>query len=427
MMFVVACIWFVAVCTCAYCCMRSLNCMVPVRPGWWRRGLLFAACWVSCAMVIFVGDLANLPPAILIFMAAIWICCGGAGLQRITIGLMLACTIFSFNGLLDTYGLPIAQDWQYRTLEWLLRAGFWLGFYLFLRRTPLPRDYVLAPKYWKLLLLLTITPLGIVLSVVLLQSESYNLFGRDYNAAANQVLLLLALGSMVGLFWALTTLVRQQQLEQSQQLMQMHQAYYEHLEQQQLAVRQLRHDMANHLQLLASMQEPAREAYLQELIGSRAIRMPMRLCENQVVNAVLQTKQLQMEQAGITLKSELFVPEGGGVDAVELCALVANSLDNAIEACQKLEPSDRRIHLTLKAEKGILACQISNPTASLVQLDHGLPRTSKQDRTQHGFGLRGIREIVLRRGGDFEIQVEKGQFLLFWYVPFITETERPAE
>ncbi|MBS6367494.1 MAG: hypothetical protein KH420_09135 [Clostridiales bacterium] len=170
-------------------------------------------------MVIFVGDLANLPPAILIFMAAIWICCGGAGLQRITIGLMLACTIFSFNGLLDTYGLPIAQDWQYRTLEWLLRAGFWLGFYLFLRRTPLPRDYVLAPKYWKLLLLLTITPLGIVLSVVLLQSESYNLFGRDYNAAANQVLLLLALGSMVGLFWALTTLVRQQQLEQSQQLM----------------------------------------------------------------------------------------------------------------------------------------------------------------------------------------------------------------
>ena len=109
-------------------------------------------------MVIFVGDLANLPPTILLFLAAIWVCCEGTGLQRLTIGLMMACTIFSFNCLIDTYGVPAYKGVWYRTLEWVFRMGFWLVFYLLLRRISLPPNYTLAPKYWKLLLLLTITP-----------------------------------------------------------------------------------------------------------------------------------------------------------------------------------------------------------------------------------------------------------------------------
>ena len=146
----------------------------------------------------------------------------------------------------------------------------------------------------------------------------------------------------------------------------------------------------------------------------------MRLCENQVVNAVLQAKQIQMEQAGLRLVRDILVPEGGNLERAELCALIANRLDNAIEACQKLEPSQRSVHLTLKAEKGILGCRMTNPLPAPVQLEHGLPRTSKKDAAQHGFGLRSIRETVLRHDGDFEIQIEAGQFTLFWYLPFET-------
>ena len=420
MIFAVQCFWFCTAAVCAACCMQILRCMMPLRAGWWRIAFLFIACLLSCSMVIFVGDLANLPPTILLFLAAVWVCCEGTGLQRVTIGLMMACTIFSFNCLMDTYGVPAYKGIWYRTLEWVLRMGFWLVFYLLLRRISLPPNYTLAPKYWKLLLLLTITPLGIVLSVVLLQFESYTVFGRDYNALSNQVLLILSCGAMIGLFWVLTTLVRQQQLEQSEQQMRIDQAYYKSLEQQQLTVRQLRHDLANHLQTLASLRDTERDAYLQELIGSPAIQMPMRLCENQVVNAVLQAKQIQMEQAGIRLVRDILVPEGGNLERAELCALIANSLDNAIEACQKLEPSQRAVHLTLKAEKGILGCRMTNPLPAPVQLEHGLPRTSKKDGAQHGFGLRSIRETVLRHGGDFEIQIEAGQFTLFWYLPFET-------
>lgn len=107
----------------------------------------------------------------------------------------------------------------------------------------------------------------------------------------------------------------------------------------------------------------------------------MRLCENQVVNAVLQAKQIQMEQAGIRLVRDILVPEGGNLERAELCALIANSLDNAIEACQKLEPSQRAVHLTLKAEKGILGCRMTNPLPAPVQLEHGRQEPVKRWRT----------------------------------------------
>ena len=86
MIFAVQCFWFCTAAVCAACCMQILRCMMPLRAGWWRTAFLFIACLLSCSMVIFVGDLANLPPTILLFLAAIWVCCEGTGLQRITIG-----------------------------------------------------------------------------------------------------------------------------------------------------------------------------------------------------------------------------------------------------------------------------------------------------------------------------------------------------
>ena len=207
-------------------------------------------------MIIYIGDMANLPPTILIFLITVSLGCGGSTLQKTAVALMVASTAFAFNALADSY----AHIDSYL----LLRLPFWLVLYLLMRRYGPPKDYELTPALWRLLLLLTVTPLGIVLSLVLLQRPSYDSSGETM--LSNLMLLLIAVVSFVGLLWTVTVLARQRGLEQQEQLYEVNHAYYQALEQQQFEVRRMRHDMANHLQILMSLPEGEKNGYIEELI-----------------------------------------------------------------------------------------------------------------------------------------------------------------
>ncbi|QHQ62365.1 GHKL domain-containing protein [Anaerocolumna sedimenticola] len=391
-----------------FLCSRVLNILVPFRKELWRQIFLFIGCWLLTGMIIFVGDFANLPPTIIIFLITVFLGCGGSRLQKTTVALMVASTAFAFNALADSY---------FRIGSYLPpRVFFWLMLYLLMRHYGPPKNYELTPPMWRLLLLLTATPLGIVLSLVLLQTPYYD--HSDPIMLSNFVLLLIAVLSFVGLLWTVTVLARQRRLEQQEQLYEFNRAYYQALEKQQFEVRRVRHDMANHLQILMSLPENEKNSYVEELIHLPVMQNSIHYCENQVVNAVINAKITLIEQADIKLNHSLFVPEGGNMEKSELCALFANVLDNAIEACLKLPQKQREITLEVRAEKGLLVCRISNSMNDTVKSEQGLPVTSKRDKNLHGYGLRNIQEIVERYHGQMEIETGNGKFSLFFYLPY---------
>lgn len=80
-----------------------------------------------------------------------------------------------------------------------------------------------------------------------------------------------------------------------------------------------------------------------------------------------------------------------------------------------LDTGRRQIELNARSAKGILAVEIRNPFAG--QLTDGLPKTTKQDSANHGYGLRSIREIVKKYGGSMELRQEDGSFCLFCFMP----------
>jgi sensor histidine kinase regulating citrate/malate metabolism len=107
-----------------------------------------------------------------------------------------------------------------------------------------------------------------------------------------------------------------------------------------------------------------------------------------------------------------------------------------MEACMKLNEAQREISLKSKARKGVFCLEISNPdpgageggsvkqskkragSLSEKRSEHSpLLPTSKPDKTNHGFGLQSIREIVKRYHGRLEIRTEDGVFDLFLYLP----------
>ena len=96
----------------------------------------------------------------------------------------------------------------------------------------------------------------------------------------------------------------------------------------------------------------------------------------------------------------------------DICALFGNALDNAIEAVMRL-PEDRRVvSLTTKQSGKLFSVSLRNFYDGEVRLVNGLPVTTKSDSGYHGFGVKSIKEIAERYGGDVSVVAEDGVFTL---------------
>ena len=144
-----------------------------------------------------------------------------------------------------------------------------------------------------------------------------------------------------------------------------------------------------------------------------------RYCDNPVVNSVLSAKSAVMEEQGIAFQHRIALPGQLAVEGPDLCAMLGNGLDNAIEACSRLPEGERNIHLELRADRGLLVCRIANPCREAMTLRDGLPVTSKS--SGHGYGLWSVREAAERYGGAMRVACERGTFVLLFYLPLPQE------
>ena len=151
------------------------------------------------------------------------------------------------------------------------------------------------------------------------------------------------------------TLNRQQLLERENALAQHNRKYYEAMEQQQFEIRRIRHDLANHLQVLLSLPAEEKDSYIRKMIENPALEKVLSYSGDATVNAVLTAKESVMRQRGIAFYAKVDIPKELPFEKPDLCALFANALDNAIEACAALDSDGKRIDLCARAAKGILS------------------------------------------------------------------------
>lgn len=431
----------------------SMRNLFRIKKGW--RGFLpvIAVAFLASGTVVYIGDWGNLPLTFVVILILIWVCSEDDGWKKMTVGLLFGSTIFAWNALVDNF---IRIHSNYFLLP---RVLFAVLFFAATRRFAAGKDYDLTPKMWRLVLLLTFVPVGNVLSVVLLSEERWKIGEADLRL--HFAVLCLAFVAFVGLLWAIRVLARQRRLEQEALSAKLNEAYYESMEQQHFELRRLRHDMANHMQALSALPSGEKDTYIRELLDSGALAKTLNYCGDPTINAVLSVKENLLRQQNISLELKLDIPEELPFEKADLCAIYANALDNAAEACARqpeekteatnAEPranntKNRTIILESRARKGMLVFQITNPVPENVQGQYAgmsaqpetfsalsagkeksgqaepLPPTTKKDRTRHGYGLRSIRTSVEKYGGHMEIRQEEGQFTLFGYLPMHSAT-----
>lgn len=171
-----------------------------------------------------------------------------------------------------------------------------------------------------------------------------------------------------------------------------------------------RHDYRNHIQNMKNRLDGDQgelEQYLDELADDLTQTDTSIQTGNIMADAVLNSKLSVAEQKSIQLNVKAHIPKGIEMTDVEMCSVLGNLLDNAIEACEKLPCDKRFLRVYIDKFKGQFYLSVQNSSPS-IQRDKGIFRTTKAGT--HGFGLFRIDRIAKKYGGYVNRQYEEGVF-----------------
>ena len=200
--------------------------------------------------------------------------------------------------------------------------------------------------------------------------------------------------------------------------------YYKEIEREQTQIRKFKHDLMNHFTVVATyldLGESEKAIEYFKRIGADFAKISRRYTENPLINAVLNAKYQKATGCGIELRITANADTAGMDESTDLCTIIANALDNAIEAA----PPDKNIDVVLTEDGDRLLFICSNSYSNEIRRGKdGSFLTGKDDTRSHGLGIRNIRRAVERLDGDIEITAEDGVFTVRASIPFSKERNR---
>lgn len=162
----------------------------------------------------------------------------------------------------------------------------------------------------------------------------------------------------------------------------------------------LYHDMNHHLQMIYHLAKKNGTSEIAEYVNS--ISAPINELSDttwsgvDIVDAILNHAVLEAEKQGIEIDVNAEFPKDCSITSDDLCVILFNLLDNAMEACQRcMHKTNRspRIEVTLRRIHQFVIIKIQNPCIPPRKL-FGIFPSTKADTLHHGIGLRNVREKV---------------------------------
>lgn len=175
-----------------------------------------------------------------------------------------------------------------------------------------------------------------------------------------------------------------------------------------------RHDYRNHIQTMKAYLSMGRYEELAEYLD----QLDMDLSQvdtvvktgNVMVDAVLNSKISVARAKQIAVDAKARVPQHMSVAEVDLCVILGNLLDNAIEACMGIEEESQRfIRIYIDVLQGQLYLYVLNATAGKLKR-RGNSYLSTKDSREHGYGLMRMDRVVEKYHGYLDRQDEEGVF-----------------
>lgn len=197
---------------------------------------------------------------------------------------------------------------------------------------------------------------------------------------------------------------------------------YRMLEDQYRKMERVRHDFRNHVIALQGFLEKNEyekmEDYFRQMIKAADIEKGEEVTGNTAIDALLSQKRKLAEEKNISWECDMKIMPECPVDTYDLCILLGNALDNAIEACERIPDKEARfLMMYAKTVKKCFLLEIRNSadTHDIQELEY----SRKRNPEEHGLGFLNIRDVVQRYQGTMNVEIQENIFSLSILIPML--------
>lgn len=183
-------------------------------------------------------------------------------------------------------------------------------------------------------------------------------------------------------------------------------------------IRAIRHDMKNNIQVLMLLLEQGEHVkmreYLEEMGENLTSADISAHTGNTIADSIIAEKTAKAEALGLSFECSGRITDIE-ISPVDMCKMLANLLDNAIEAASapelsEIEDSQKVIKLVFKKTDNFFMISVTNPCIRAPQIKDGKIVTSKKDSKNHGFGIHNIETAAAVYGGELNVSCEEKQY-----------------
>ncbi len=183
---------------------------------------------------------------------------------------------------------------------------------------------------------------------------------------------------------------------------------------QRTAAHEFSHRMQTLDDLLSQGEYSEAKNYIKQIQGIQTTRVFGINARHPIIDAILNSKYQTAKEHNIDMQVHVNNLSAVSLPTDAMVVLLANLLDNAIEACQRYS-GEGIIHCTLLAE-GELFLSIENTSAPVEIIDGKIP-TSKSSSSEHGYGLTNIQHILRSLNAEFTFHYANGWFHFVAEIP----------
>ena len=176
------------------------------------------------------------------------------------------------------------------------------------------------------------------------------------------------------------------------------------------------HDFHHHLQAILGLAEQAgdqkTEEYVQSLLDVSYRDVRMCSCGNDIIDAVINCSAAEAARSHIDFQYNVELSSSlSQISPIDLCAVLGNQVENALDACRKIPDSQRRfIQVSIRQNKSFVVIQVINSAYRNPFTADGRLVTNKEDSEFHGLGLKSIQDTVDKYNGYLTNSYENHQF-----------------
>ena len=189
-------------------------------------------------------------------------------------------------------------------------------------------------------------------------------------------------------------------------------------------IKRFRHDIHNHLMCLEELihlgnLEKVRD-YVEGMQGKlQPNQNKIYMVGNDVIDVVL-NYYISMLNSDVKVTIEGECLHKIKMSDVELCTVVSNLIQNATEALNQLDTSDKGLEIEFVHHKGYLLMRIKNTMLHKnieYKGEKNIFITTKKDKEQHGIGIRNAEETLVKNGGTLKFDIKQNEFVAIAMIP----------